>query len=105
MVGYFKKETLTRKCVRYYWTLCWITCVVKEAFIVNINLAQGPLAKAVGLGQDPLFEIVDEVARPDPFKFFLEFIDHIPARLGHQQIFDTGLKYPLEMKIRIKTLP
>ena len=68
-----------------------LTCVIEEALIVDVDLTQRPFAEPICLGQDSLLEIVDKVTRPNPFEFFLEFIDHVPTRLRHQQIFYASL--------------
>ena len=67
------------------------TCVIEEALVVDVDLAQRPLAQPVGLGQHSLLEVVDEVPGPDPLELLLEPVDHVAPGLRHQQVFDAGL--------------
>ena len=65
--------------------------MIEEALVVDIDLAQRPLAQSVGLGQHSLLEVVDEVPGPDPLELLLEPVDHVAPGLRHQQVFDASL--------------
>ena len=79
MVENIVRESFAKK--RNYDNDTRLTCVIEEALIVDVDLTQRPFAEPICLGQDSLLEIVDKVTRPNPFEFFLEFIDHVPTRL------------------------
>ena len=68
------------------------TCVIEEALVVDVDLPKRPLAQSVGLGQDPLLEVVDEVSRPDALELLLELVAHVSPGLGHQEVLDAGLQ-------------
>ena len=57
--------------------------MIEEALVVDVDLPQRPLAQSVGLGQDSLLEVVDEVSGPDALELLLELVAHVSPGLGH----------------------